>query len=343
MPSEAAFGVPHPRGQRRQRLEQGQLRRRQQRRLPDLAADLEHEPGVQHLPAPGVRPDQAPALGDAHVGGRAGPMVDEPLQRVTVGQALVHHDLGRRIGHQPGQAGQVAAGDRLLEGPDPDRAELTDGLQGLFDGPGHVGVDPEVDPAAEQPPSRPGRRQGPLAFDLQLDVPEPEGAQLEQRHRMGPSLAGGHHPAVAEPPQRVDRRWRPADRHRFAGRPPERVQQGQVDAAPGRRLRDLGIDPLGGCLAVAFLEERDEVGKRLEPLSEQRRQDGVTEQGEGSLATLAGDIRPRERLPPALGAAVQPDAEEQALGGGPRGRGVPDRDLEGKVDREQPQLGHRRH
>jgi hypothetical protein len=63
-------------------------------------------------------------------------------------------------------------------------------------------------------------------------------------------------------------------------------------------------------------EERDEVGKRLERSPEQRRQDGVAEQGEGSLATLAGDVGARERLPPAFGAAVQPDPEKQALGGG---------------------------
>jgi hypothetical protein len=87
------------------------------------------------------------------------------------------------------------------------------------------------------------------------------------------------------------------ERHRFPERPAERVEQGQVDAAPGGRLGDLGADPVARCPAVAFLEERDEVCKRLERPPEQRRQDGVPEQGEGSLAALAGDIGPRERLP----------------------------------------------
>jgi hypothetical protein len=188
----------------------------------------------------------------------------------TVGQALVHHDLGRRLGHQPSQAGEVAAGDRLLERPDPDRSELANDLQGLLDVPGHVGVDPEVDPAAEQPPSGPGRLQGPVVLELELDVGEPEGAHPEQRSRIGPPLAGGHHPAVAVASKGSGRRRRnPGTRPgRLPGYPTQRVQQGQVDAAPGRRLRDLGIDPLGRGLAVALLQKRHRLGERPERLAD---------------------------------------------------------------------------
>ena len=231
MPPEAAFGEPHPGVSGARAGQQRQVRRRQQRRLADLAADLEHEAGVQRLPAAGVRADQAPALGDAHVHRRAGPLGDEPLQGVPVGQALVHHDLGRRLGHQPGQAGQVVGGDRLLERPDPDRAQLADDLQGLLDVPGHVGVDPKVDPAAEQPPSGSGRPQGPVLLELELDVGEPEGAHLEQRHRIGPSLAGGHHPAVAVSPKGQATAPEPPPPAGPAPRMPCRTRP----AGPGRR------------------------------------------------------------------------------------------------------------
>ena len=61
MSAKAALGIAHPRGQRLQRLEQHQMRRRQQRRLADLAADLEQQPGVQRLPAPGIGAHEATA------------------------------------------------------------------------------------------------------------------------------------------------------------------------------------------------------------------------------------------------------------------------------------------
>src|SRR5215218_4978355 len=180
MPAEAALGIPDPGPQRGEGRQQRQLRRRQQRRLPDLAADLEHEPGLQRLPAPRVRADEAAALGDTDVGPGAGPMADERLQRLTVAQALIDNDPRRRLPHQPGQTSKVAGGDRLLERPDPHRAQLLDHLQCLVDVPGHVGVDSKVDPAAEQPSRRPRGLQRAVLPQLELDLTKAEGAHLDQ-------------------------------------------------------------------------------------------------------------------------------------------------------------------
>jgi hypothetical protein len=173
------------------------VRGRQQRRLPDLAADLEHEPGVQRLPAPRVRADETAALGDTHVGARARLISDQRLQRLAVAQALVDNDPCRRLPHQPRQTRKVAGGDRLLERPDPHRSQLLDHLQRLLDVPGHVGVDPKVDPAAEQPPRRPRGLQRAVLAELELDLRKAEGAHLEQRLHIGPASSGGHDPAVA--------------------------------------------------------------------------------------------------------------------------------------------------
>src|SRR4051794_16758047 len=65
--AEAAFGVADGERSGRQGREQGQLGRRQQGGLPDMAADLEVESGVERLAATGVGGDEPPAFGDAHV------------------------------------------------------------------------------------------------------------------------------------------------------------------------------------------------------------------------------------------------------------------------------------
>jgi hypothetical protein len=174
---------------------------------------------------------------------------------------------------------------------------------------------------------------------------EPEGAHLQQRHRIAPAAAGGDDPAVAVSPKRGGRRRRNPRRRprRLAGGPAEGVQQRQVNAAPGRRLRGLGADPLGRGLTVALLQERHDLTERPERPADQGRQDRVPQQGEGLVAALPGDVGAGQALPPALGAVIQPGPQEQAIGAGPGGGGVPEGDLEGQVHRQQPQLGHPRH
>ena len=77
-------------------------------------------------------------------------------------------------------AGQVIRVNRLFERRNANSAQLADEVQRLGNAPGHVGVDPQIDPAAEYPAGRFGRSQRAVAPQLEFDLPEAECAHLQQ-------------------------------------------------------------------------------------------------------------------------------------------------------------------
>jgi len=117
--------------------------------------------------------------------------------------------------------------------------------------------------------------------------------------------------------------------------PTSQVEEGKVDSGPGGGLRHRWGYPLGGCLAVALLQEVDNARQRFDLHAHDVWQDLLVQQIEGAVPSLTGDVRTRQGLAPADHSLLVPQAQEQAGRCRPRLGGMLERMLEGQVHRPQ--------
>jgi hypothetical protein len=328
MEAEAALRVAHA----KHRLGEQQLGRREQRRLAHLAAELYVETRGERLATARERRDQPAALRDPRVHGRAGAPRDQRLERLAGGEALVGDHAEAGFGDEARQAAEIARGERLLVAADPVARERPHAGERLVRRPVHVDVDAKLHARAEQPAHLAHARLRGLVRDLQLDLAQAVQALLDRSEGELRSVVRGEHAAVAE----AGRAAAQIPRERaLAERPPEGVEQRQVDGAPGRALRERRLHPGGRRAPVATRQEVLDLRERLEREADETRQDRAGQAIQGARAGLARHVGAGQTLAEADGAGLRHALHEHAVRVRALGRRVGERLSQGQVDAEQ--------
>ena len=261
-------------------------RRREDRRLAHLAADLHPDAGGGGARRHRGGPVEAAALGDADVEVVDGARGD---QRLGVGrrqERLVGHDRHADRLLEPAELGDGAARQGLLDGGDPERGDGVEDLRGALDGPRAIGVEPQRDVGAEDLAQ--GRDPGHVVRepDLQLHVLEADRAHLPRVLDRALHRPRRDDAAIRDRPATgwEQRRQRPA---RTAQRA---VDDRQLEGGAARVGGDDAGDRRGGDESVEGREVR-RVGERGQLTLDQRRPEIPREVLEHHVDRFPGHVR----------------------------------------------------